>query len=438
MDDIKKFDIFISYRREGGSTLAKLIYESLTQKRYSVFFDHDTLTSGEFGIKLIKTIEAAKDVIVVLSKNCLERCKNEDDWLRKEITTAIRSQKHIILIFTEDFRMPSTIDVIDLPEEIQKLLGYQGYKASIEHFDSIMKKLCNELGSSPAALDESALEPTIAFLSDGGAEQLPTETRKKLIKSLLTCEYGDSIGNVLSSYITTTAKNLQNIRTVFRYEIEIREQFFFNNIDIDEEKYFLLTENLAYRKQLVTPMEKNNFWLSFVRNLDELDDALRSENFLFSENLLMEKDDLKKLSELSDDEKLSFYTKNMRVKLNINGSSLTPARLIINEAGIFANYTVDDSDKIDSNILQLKLVFSIPHRKQASYFFVSISDPTYSPYIRFVYPEDEIDAEMIPFLSRATSSADTKIFEGLREISFEKEWVMPMSGVMFIITLDEK
>ena len=83
-------------------------------------------------------------------------------------------------------------------------------------------------------------------------------------------------------------------------------------------------------------------------------------------------------------------------------------------------------------------MFSIPHRKQASYFFVSISDPTYSPYIRFVYPEDEIDAEMIPFLSRATSSADTKIFEGLREISFEKEWVMPMSGVMFIITLDEK
>lgn len=437
MEEKNKFDIFISYRRDGGSTLAKLIYESLLQKRYSVFFDHDTLTSGEFGIKLIKTIEAAKDVIVVLSKNCLERCKNEDDWLRKEITTAINSNKNIILLFTEDFRMPSTIEQIELPDEIQRLLGFQGYKASIEHFDSIMTKLCNELDSSPAALDESALEPAIAFLSEGGAEHLPAETRKKLIKNLLTCEYGDSIGNVLNSYITSTAKNLQNIRTMFRYEIEIREQFFFNNIDIDEEKYFLLTENLAYKKQLVTPPDKNSFWLSFVRNLDELDDALRSENFLFSENLLMEKDDLKKLCELSDEEKLIFYTKNMRVKLNINGSSLTPTKLIINEAGIFANYTVKDSEVAD-NTLQLKLVFSIPHRKMASYFFVSISDPTYSPYIRFVYPEDEIDAEMIPFLSRATSSADTKIFEGLREISFEKEWVMPMSGVMFIITLDEK
>jgi len=40
----------------------------------------------------------------------------------------------------------------------------------------------------------------------------------------------------------------------------------------------------------------------------------------------------------------------------------------------------------------------------------------------------------IPFLSRAVTAKDTKVFEGLRELSVENEWVMPVSGAIFMIS----
>ena len=42
-----KYDIFISYRRDGGDTLAQLIYDRLTDRGYSVFLDIESLRSGE-------------------------------------------------------------------------------------------------------------------------------------------------------------------------------------------------------------------------------------------------------------------------------------------------------------------------------------------------------------------------------------------------------
>ena len=41
---------------------------------------------------------------------------------------------------------------------------------------------------------------------------------------------------------------------------------------------------------------------------------------------------------------------------------------------------------------------------------------------------------MIPFLSSAITVKDTKVFEGLRELSVENEWVMPVSGAIFMIS----
>ena len=38
-----KYDIFISYRRDGGDTLAQLIYDRLTDRGYSVFLDIESL-----------------------------------------------------------------------------------------------------------------------------------------------------------------------------------------------------------------------------------------------------------------------------------------------------------------------------------------------------------------------------------------------------------
>lgn len=88
-----KHSIFISYRRDGGDTTAKLICETLKHKGYTVFFDCDSLKGGCFDNRLLDAIDKCSDVILVLPKNALARCKNENDWVRQEIRRALTKNK---------------------------------------------------------------------------------------------------------------------------------------------------------------------------------------------------------------------------------------------------------------------------------------------------------------------------------------------------------
>lgn len=81
----KKYDVFISYRRDGGAETAKLLRDSLTERGYSVFLDVESLRSGPFNTELYRVIEEANDFLLVLPPGALRRCAEEQDWVRKEI-----------------------------------------------------------------------------------------------------------------------------------------------------------------------------------------------------------------------------------------------------------------------------------------------------------------------------------------------------------------
>ena len=102
------FDVFISYRRDGGEIMGRLLYEMLNED-YNVFFDHESLSSGRFDEALLRVIEGCTDVLFVLSKGCLERCCNQDDWFLREIECAIENEsksngeKSITLLLLENW-----------------------------------------------------------------------------------------------------------------------------------------------------------------------------------------------------------------------------------------------------------------------------------------------------------------------------------------------
>ena len=81
-----KYDIFISYRRNGGAQYARILQLMLIQRGYKVVLDYDELTDGIFCEKIKNAIKDAPVFIIVLSKGSMERCVNEDDWVRKEMT----------------------------------------------------------------------------------------------------------------------------------------------------------------------------------------------------------------------------------------------------------------------------------------------------------------------------------------------------------------
>ena len=69
-----KYDIFISYRRDGGEFLGKSLYDKLTDAGYRVFFDVESLRSGKFNTQLYQVIAECQDFILLLPKGALDRC----------------------------------------------------------------------------------------------------------------------------------------------------------------------------------------------------------------------------------------------------------------------------------------------------------------------------------------------------------------------------
>ena len=121
------FDIFISYRREGGLELADSIYQRLINAGYSAFLDLEQLNSGKFNTKLIGVIEQCQDFILVLPPDALDRCADEDDWVRQEVECALKHKKNIIPIMLRGFEWPA---VESLPASLRDLPNYNGISAS--------------------------------------------------------------------------------------------------------------------------------------------------------------------------------------------------------------------------------------------------------------------------------------------------------------------
>lgn len=131
-----KYDIFISYRRDGGEVTARILRDSLTELGYRVFFDVESLRSGAFNTKLYSVIDECNDFILVLSPNALDRCKNQDDWVRREIEYALEKKKNVIPILLRNFSFPT-----DLPLTLKDLPYQSGLVANLEYYDAFIEKL---------------------------------------------------------------------------------------------------------------------------------------------------------------------------------------------------------------------------------------------------------------------------------------------------------
>lgn len=138
--------IFISYRRDGSDAHARVFYEKLKQAGFTVFLDFESLFSGGFECNILNAIDSCEDFILLLPKNGLERCKEENDILRKEIRQALNGKKNIIPVFINGFKMPSQND---LPDDIAAITDINGFECSMEYFDAVFRKLLRNLISRP-------------------------------------------------------------------------------------------------------------------------------------------------------------------------------------------------------------------------------------------------------------------------------------------------
>ena len=128
------YDIFISYRRDGGEYTAKILRDHLQEDGYRAFFDVESLRSGYFNTKLYSVIDECTDFLLVLSPGALDRCVNEDDWVRREAEYALEKGKNVIPVMLRGFSFPDT-----LPPSLEPLRYRNGLEANSQflmHFFS--------------------------------------------------------------------------------------------------------------------------------------------------------------------------------------------------------------------------------------------------------------------------------------------------------------
>ena len=164
------YDIFISYRRDGGRATAGRINEMLMANGYSVSCDVDTLREGRFEKQLLELIDQCKDFILVVDKNCFVRTIDPvtdplDDWLWQELSYALQLRKNVIPVLLAGSSLPKR-----LPDDIDAVRLINGPKCVHEYFDSFNTKLKECLHSYPR----------ISKATYAGA--MTTESRKPCLK----------------------------------------------------------------------------------------------------------------------------------------------------------------------------------------------------------------------------------------------------------------
>lgn len=86
---MKIYDVFISYRRRDGLTIAEALYKYLTSKGLRVFFDKHEMIDGHYFTTQIETnLKIAPNYILVATDDVFKFRKKED-WVCKEIEVAI-------------------------------------------------------------------------------------------------------------------------------------------------------------------------------------------------------------------------------------------------------------------------------------------------------------------------------------------------------------
>ena len=157
-----EYSVFISYRRDGGDAFALLLYDRLSAMGYKVFIDVESLRAGKFNEALLEVIDNCKDFILILSKDALDRCVNEDDWVRREVSHAMKKKKNIVPIMHRDFSFPEV-----LPDDIKEISNYQAIKANgTDMFPHVMEKLSRYLVSERTRSDMGKNEGKSGSISD--------------------------------------------------------------------------------------------------------------------------------------------------------------------------------------------------------------------------------------------------------------------------------
>lgn len=160
------YDIFISYRNKGGKQVARRLHKWLSEiEGYSTFYDDKCLREGRWDKALLRHVKRCKDFLLIVDRHIFDRIHDttysvEDDWLRKELSEALKMGDdviNIIPIILPKAKLPS-----NLPLDISEIHKWQwvDIKTQYDLWDKF-KEIKQRLHSKPTQIQNEYINPII-------------------------------------------------------------------------------------------------------------------------------------------------------------------------------------------------------------------------------------------------------------------------------------
>ena len=194
--------VFISYRREGSSSFAGVLYDVLCKNFPSgvVFKDKNKLLPGkDFRDGINHGIDLSHTMLVLIDRNWLnmtddkgnKRLWKEDDFIRYEIKTAIEKTRNIIPVLFDGGKMPAATD---LPPDINKLCDFQAFEIDADNTTESINELVTIIRSlSTQQLGNTLTEAMMKLKKD------PKGTFKNISESFMSLSKREA--NVINHYM---------------------------------------------------------------------------------------------------------------------------------------------------------------------------------------------------------------------------------------------
>lgn len=145
------YDVFISYRRQGGAVKAELTKDELAKRGFRdsrMFLDTRSLTSGNYLKTILDAIAGSRNIVVIVTKDCFKNLPTDSTWVR-EIEYAIELHKNIVPVYFDGI---TELKADEIPSCIQRLAFENAVQYVHQYADASFDRLASRLSKEPIAL----------------------------------------------------------------------------------------------------------------------------------------------------------------------------------------------------------------------------------------------------------------------------------------------
>lgn len=138
-------ELFISYKRKVSQDFVRHLAERLNRyKNVTARFDEEQLKPGPFPEQLGHLIRNCNVFLLIIEHGTLEGLDDTDNWVRREIVTALASNKKILPIAVD---ADGVFDSFTWPKQLESIGYLQAMIFKKSYFDASEKKLLKAITS---------------------------------------------------------------------------------------------------------------------------------------------------------------------------------------------------------------------------------------------------------------------------------------------------